>query len=73
LTKCNFPEREEFEKWIHKVASVIEKIEPHVVERETLIVKAIKWSSGVTNQKNPLMHKLIARIMAKENNYEQAR
>lgn len=43
------------------------------MERETIIVKSVKFSSGGSNQKNPLMHKLLARIMAKEQNYEQAR
>lgn len=63
----------EFDKWLEILARLIEKIEPNVVERETIIVKAVKLSSGSSNQKNPLMHKLLARIMAKEQNYEQAR
>lgn len=63
----------EFDKWIETLAGLIEKIEPNVIERETIIVKAVKWSSVNDTQKNPLMHKLLARIMAKEQNYDQAR
>jgi hypothetical protein len=73
LSKCNFKSQQIFDEWIQRVAIIIEKIDSNIVERETLIVKAIKWSSTETNQKNPLMHKLIANIMAKEQNYEQAR
>lgn len=73
LSKISFDNRKDFEQWIEKVAGIIEKIDSSVVERETLIVRAIKWSSTESNLKNPLMHKLIAKIMAVEQNYEQAR
>ncbi|KAG5671710.1 hypothetical protein PVAND_001890 [Polypedilum vanderplanki] len=74
LTKCTFNNNtKQFEKWIENVGSIIGKIDSSVVEREMLIVKAIKWSSQESNSKNPLMHKLIAKIMANEQNYEQAR
>jgi golgi to ER traffic protein 4 len=74
LSKCELENNtSEFEKWIEIIAGLIEKIEPNVVERETIIVKAVKWSSAGSVQKNPLIHKLLARIMAKEQNYEQAR
>ena len=67
----------DFEKWIISVGGIIEKIEPNVVERETLVVRAVKWScegnKKNANQGHPLMHKLIANIMAKEQNFEQAR
>lgn len=76
LSKCKFQEPD-FEKWITNVAGLIEKIEPNVVERETLIVRAVKWSCEGNkhnpNQGHPLFHKLIANSMAKEQNYEQAR
>jgi hypothetical protein len=65
--------KKEFDKWIEILAGLIEKIESNVIERETIIVKAVKWSSCNDTQKNPLMHKLLARIMAKEHNYDQAR
>jgi golgi to ER traffic protein 4 len=76
LQKCKLDDQQ-FEKWIVNVAGLIEKIEPNVVEREALIVRAVKWSceGNKTNphQGHPLIHKLIANIMAKEQNYEQAR
>lgn len=46
------------------------------MEREQLIVKAIKWScegNKNRNQGHPEMHKQIAMIMAKEKNFECAR
>lgn len=76
LTKCKFGDRD-FEKWIVRVAGLIDKIESNVVERETIIVRAVKWSCEGNkqnpNQGHPLLHKLIAGVMAKEQNYEQAR
>lgn len=76
LQKCKFNDAD-FEKWITSVAGLIEKIEPNVVERELLIVRAVKWSTEGNkfnpNQGHPLLHKLIAGVMAKEQNYEQAR
>lgn len=76
LQKCKFDEKE-FEKWINNVGGLIAKIEPNVVERETLIVRAVKWSCEGNkknpNQGHPLIHKLIANTMAKEQNFEQAR
>jgi len=76
LQKCKFNEQE-FEKWIISVGGLIDKIEPNVVERESLIVRAVKWSCE-GNKKNPhqghpLIHKLIANTMTKEQNFEQAR
>jgi len=73
LSKHKFDDPNEFDTWICHVAGIIEKIDQNVVERETLIVRTIKWSSAETNQKNPTLHTLLARIMLKEENYEQAR
>lgn len=76
LHKCKFDEHS-FEKWITNVGGLIEKIEPDVVERETLIVRAVKWScegnKNNPNQGHPLIHKLIAATMAKEQNFEHSR
>ena len=76
LQKCKLNEQD-FEKWIINVGSLIDKIEPNVVERESLIVRAVKWScegnKKNSNQGHPLIHKLIASTMAKEQNYEHAR
>lgn len=76
LPKCKFDDSE-FEMWIVRVGGLIEKIEPNVVERESLIVRAVKWSCEGNKQNphqgHPLLHKLIARVMAEEQNFEQAR
>jgi len=76
LQKCKFSDAD-FEKWIIHVACLIDKIESNVVERESLIVRAVKWSCEGNkknqNQGHPLLHKLIANTMTKEQNYEQAR
>lgn len=76
LHKCKFSEPD-FEKWIFHVACLIDRIDPNVVERESLIVKAVKWScegnKNNPNQGHPLLHKFIANTMTKEQNYEQAR
>lgn len=62
---------------MNSVAKLIESIEPNVVERDTLVVRAIKWSSENNkenpNQGHPQMHKHVANIFAKEKNYENAR
>lgn len=66
LQKCTFDEKE-FEKWITNVGGLIGKIDANVVERETLIVRAVKWSCEGNkknpNQGHPLIHKLIANSM----------
>jgi golgi to ER traffic protein 4 len=76
LQKCKYKDGE-FENWMSKVAKIIESIDQNVVERDTLIVRAIKWScegnQDNPNQGHPLMHRHIAQIMSKEKNYEQAR
>lgn len=67
----------QFFSWMEQVAKLIESIEPSVVERDTLIVRVVKWSSENNkenpNQGHPQMHKLIANILAQEKNYENAR
>lgn len=66
---------EDAEGWMHKIAVLLSKIPPSVVERETLLVKAVKWSATVCKSQvgHPLMHKLIAQIMWNEDNLAQAR
>ncbi|KXJ75372.1 hypothetical protein RP20_CCG011847 [Aedes albopictus] len=66
---------EDAEKWMQKLALLLSKILPNVVERETLLVKSVKWSASVSNSQvgHPLMHKLIAQIMWNEDNLSQAR
>lgn len=76
LQKCTLTESQFF-SWMESVAKLIESIEPSVVERDTLVVRSIKWSSENNkenpNQGHPQMHKLIANILAKEKNYDSAR
>lgn len=66
---------EDIELWIQRLSILISLINASVVERETLLVKSVKWSSDVSKNKlgHPLMHKLIAQIMWNEGNMEQAR
>lgn len=63
------------EKWMQKIAVLLSKIPANVVERETLLVKAVKWSASVSKSQvgHPLMHRLIAQIMWNEDNLAQAR
>lgn len=74
LEKAAKPE-EEAEAWMQKIAVLLSKVPQHVVERETLLVKAVKWSATVCKSQvgHPLMHKLIAQIMWNEDNLAQAR
>uniref|UniRef100_A0A1Q3F7M2 Putative golgi family to er traffic protein 4 n=1 Tax=Culex tarsalis TaxID=7177 RepID=A0A1Q3F7M2_CULTA len=74
LEKAAKPE-EEAEQWMQKLAVLLSKIPQNVVERETLLVKAVKWSATVCKSQvgHPLMHKLIAQIMWNEDNLAQAR
>lgn len=66
---------EDAEKWMQKIALLLSKIAPNVVEREALLVKSVKWSASVSKSQvgHPLMHKLIAQIMWNEDNLSQAR
>lgn len=72
----------EIQKWINKIAHLFRKIQPNVVERETLLVKSVKWSASVSKWNpnvsksqvgHPVMHKLIAEILWSEDNLAQAR
>ncbi|EDS36768.1 conserved hypothetical protein [Culex quinquefasciatus] len=74
LEKAAKPEQEA-EPWMQKIAMLLSKIPQNVVERETLLVKAVKWSATVCKSQvgHPLMHKLIAQIMWNEDNLAQAR
>lgn len=64
-----------YDNWITKIGVLLSKIGPNVIERETIIVRAIRWSSEASKNKmgHPVMHKLIAQIMWAEGNLEQAR
>ncbi|XP_053678340.1 Golgi to ER traffic protein 4 homolog [Anopheles nili] len=63
------------EHWISRLAWLIGIIKPNIVERETVLEKAIKWSGTtvMSPMGHPLMHKLIAQIMHQENNLPLAR
>lgn len=66
---------EDPEEWMKRLSELIGKIKPNIVERETVMEKAIKWSGTVSKSTtgHPLMHKLVAQIMYSENNLVQAR
>jgi hypothetical protein len=72
LEKANLPD---YEIWIQRIGVLLNKIGPNVIERETLMIKAISWSSDASKAKlgHPLLHKLIAEIFWSEGNLEQAR
>ncbi|XP_053946543.1 Golgi to ER traffic protein 4 homolog [Anastrepha ludens] len=61
--------------WIDRLGTIIGRLSATTVERETLVSRAIKWSSdmsGITLG-HPNMHKAIAQVFWAEGNYEQAR
>lgn len=68
-------EMEWTEEWIKRLSEVIGYIKPNIVERETVMEKAIKWSGMIskTPTGHPLMHKLIGQSLYNENNLIQAR
>uniref|UniRef100_A0A182QJG8 Golgi to ER traffic protein 4 n=1 Tax=Anopheles farauti TaxID=69004 RepID=A0A182QJG8_9DIPT len=62
------------QSWVKKVADLLGKIKPTVVEREALLEKAIKWSGkNANNELDTLMHRLVAQMMYREGNLAQAR
>ncbi|CAO1424325.1 unnamed protein product [Diamesa hyperborea] len=77
LEKSKLEANKDFELWITRISSLVSRIEPNVIERETIIAKSVKWSATGNNMSrllgHPMMHKNIAKIMEKEKNYEQAR
>uniref|UniRef100_A0A182JIF0 Golgi to ER traffic protein 4 n=1 Tax=Anopheles atroparvus TaxID=41427 RepID=A0A182JIF0_ANOAO len=66
---------EDNEEWIKRLVKLIGKIKPNIIERETVMEKAIKWSGTFSKSSTGLllMHKLMAQIMYNENNLIQAR
>uniref|UniRef100_A0A182K120 Golgi to ER traffic protein 4 homolog n=1 Tax=Anopheles christyi TaxID=43041 RepID=A0A182K120_9DIPT len=63
------------EQWIKRLAELIGKIKPSVVDRETLLDKAMKWSGSLVSSPvgHPLMHKLFAQILYREGDLALAR
>ncbi|XP_036323445.1 Golgi to ER traffic protein 4 homolog isoform X2 [Rhagoletis pomonella] len=61
--------------WIDRLATIIGHLSATTVERETLVNRAIKWSSDMSGNTlgHPSMHKAIAQVFWAEGNYEQAR
>nr|XP_014099602.2 Golgi to ER traffic protein 4 homolog [Bactrocera oleae] len=61
--------------WIKRLGTLIGLLSPTTVERETLISRAIKWSSDMSGNTlgHPGMHKAIAQVFWAEGNCEQAR
>ncbi|KFB48818.1 AGAP000119-PA-like protein [Anopheles sinensis] len=65
---------EDNEEWMNRISVLIGKIKPNIVERETVVEKAMKWSGTISKSAigHPLMHKLMAKIVYRENNLIQA-
>ncbi|XP_067619235.1 Golgi to ER traffic protein 4 homolog [Eurosta solidaginis] len=63
------------EIWIERLGTIIGKLSSSTVERETLINRAIKWSSDISENTlgHHAMHKIIAQVFWNEGNYENAR
>ncbi|CAO1423195.1 unnamed protein product [Diamesa serratosioi] len=77
LEKSKLEANKDFELWITRISTLVSRIEPNVIERESIIAKSVKWSATGNNMSrlvgHPMMHKNIAKIMEKEKNYQQAR
>ncbi|XP_047513864.1 Golgi to ER traffic protein 4 homolog isoform X2 [Pieris napi] len=54
------------EEWIEKIAQLFSKIKPNVVERETFLITALKWSMDKNTRGHPLLHKRIAEVYWQE-------
>lgn len=61
--------------WVKQVAELVGKIKPTIVERETLLEKAMKWTGGIEPDRGlgMLMHRLVAQLLYREGNLAQAR
>ncbi|XP_047513297.1 Golgi to ER traffic protein 4 homolog [Pieris napi] len=55
------------EEWIAKIAQLFSKMKPNVVERETFLINAVKWSMDNNKRGHPLLHKSIAEVYWQEN------
>ncbi|XP_022124942.2 Golgi to ER traffic protein 4 homolog [Pieris rapae] len=54
------------EEWIKKIAQLIAKMKPNVVERETFLINAVKWSMDKNKRGHPLLHRSIAEVYWQE-------
>uniref|UniRef100_A0A182PFA8 Golgi to ER traffic protein 4 homolog n=1 Tax=Anopheles epiroticus TaxID=199890 RepID=A0A182PFA8_9DIPT len=63
------------EQWMKRLAELVGKIKPTVVDRETLLDRAMKWSGSLVSSPtgHPLMHKLFAQILYREGDLTLAR
>ncbi|XP_040173582.1 Golgi to ER traffic protein 4 homolog [Anopheles arabiensis] len=63
------------EQWIKRLAELVSKIKPTVVDREALLDRAMKWSGSLVSSPtgHPLMHKLFAQILYREGDLTLAR
>lgn len=60
------------DKWIKNLGGLLRKIGP-IVERETLVTKAVKWAALSDDSLKHQMHQLIASTLWDEGNLEQAK
>ncbi|XP_052900482.1 Golgi to ER traffic protein 4 homolog [Anopheles moucheti] len=63
------------EQWMKRLTELIGKIKPTIVDRETLLEKAMKWSGSLVMSPtgHPLMHQLYAQILYREGDLIHAR
>lgn len=63
--------RDDYKKWIENLGLLIKNIGPGVVERDTLICKAVKWAT--TRQTSDELHQVVAIALWDEGNLELAK
>ncbi|XP_037954393.1 Golgi to ER traffic protein 4 homolog [Teleopsis dalmanni] len=67
--------KDDVDLWIGQLTTIISRLSPNIVERETLINRAIKWSADISGipHGHPSMHKHIGEIFWNDGNIEQCR
>lgn len=74
LEKAGDSIRDDYRKWIENLGLIIRRIGPNVVERDTLIGRAVKWTnSRFTDELQLLIHQAIALVLWDEGNLELAK
>lgn len=78
LEKAGESVKDDYKKWIENLGLLIKSIGPTIVERETLIAKAVKWAStrqppAPTEDLQFLIHQTIAITLWDEGNLELAK
>ncbi|XP_022912090.1 Golgi to ER traffic protein 4 homolog [Onthophagus taurus] len=63
----------DYTSWTPKLCKIFAKINPITPERDTFIIKTIRWSSLDGKFGHPFLHQSIAQVYWNEKNYIQAR